>query len=43
LFAAAREPKALRIVDGGGHVSPWVTLGTRYEDELCAFFANALR
>jgi fermentation-respiration switch protein FrsA (DUF1100 family) len=41
LFAAAREPKQLWIVEGGAHESPWVRKGAEFEERLLAFFASA--
>ena len=42
LFAAASEPKTFRVVDGGGHVTPWVAEGERFELALVEFFGAAI-
>jgi pimeloyl-ACP methyl ester carboxylesterase len=41
LFAAAREPSELWILEGGAHESPWVRKGAEFEERLLAFFASA--
>lgn len=43
LFAAAHQPKRLHIVEGGGHVTPWVKQGKEFEDRLLEFFAQAIQ
>ena len=43
LFAAASEPKTLRVVDGGGHVTPWIAEGESFEMALVEFFHAAIK
>ena len=42
LFACAAEPKFLRVVQGGRHLTPWVHERQAFEESLCEFFARAL-
>ena len=42
LFDAASEPKTFRVVAGGGHVTPWVAEGERFEQALVEFFGAAI-
>lgn len=43
LFEKAGDPKTLRVVDGGGHVTPWVAEGRVFEDGIVRFFRGAIR
>jgi uncharacterized protein len=43
LFDKASEPKTLRVVEGGGHVTPWVAEGASFEDAVCEFFRAGIR
>ncbi|MGH2358348.1 MAG: alpha/beta hydrolase [Candidatus Limnocylindria bacterium] len=42
LFAAAREPKELYVVDGAEHGDSWVTAGPEYERRVLAFLERYL-
>lgn len=42
LFDAADEPKQWHPVEGGGHVTPWVDLGTAFEELVSGFLALAI-
>ena len=43
LFAAAREPKEMWLVEGAAHRSPWVREGARFEERLLTFLASAAK
>ena len=42
LFEAAAEPKQMRVVEGGGHASPWVTEGKAFADGVIEFLEAAI-
>ena len=42
LFAAAREPKQLITIDGGGHIGAMMRADGVYRDALVKFFEDAL-
>jgi fermentation-respiration switch protein FrsA (DUF1100 family) len=43
LFDRAEDPKTLRVVKGGGHVTPWVAEREKFEAYLCGFFRASIR
>lgn len=43
LFAEAAEPKTFKIVQSGGHATPWLLEREAFETELTSFFSAALR
>jgi uncharacterized protein len=42
LFAAAREPKQWYLAEGCGHETPWLRQGRHFEEQVVAFFTQAL-
>ena len=41
LFAAAREPKRMWVIAGGGHNNIVEAAGPEYARRLCEFYASA--
>ena len=43
LFDRAAQPKQLRVVEHGGHATAWLREGAAFEEDLVAFFLDAIR